>query len=117
MARSLACRLRCQHGGELESAQWAPRLFALGLDARIISAQLVDPYCEEGASGKNDSNDAAATCEAQPIQTGGGQLSALRTPHSAVQAVLHFKVVLKPNGACHALTSGSAGTAKGEPIW
>ena len=36
----------------------------LGLDARIISAQLVEPYRMEGASGKNDANDAAAICEA-----------------------------------------------------
>ena len=39
---------------------WARKLIALGLDARIISAQLVSPYRREGASGKNDANDAAA---------------------------------------------------------
>ncbi len=43
---------------------WARKLVAMGLDARIISAQLVEPYRMEGASGKNDANDAAAICEA-----------------------------------------------------
>ncbi len=43
---------------------WARKLRALGLDARIIAAQLVSPYRRQGASGKNDANDAAAICEA-----------------------------------------------------
>lgn len=43
---------------------WARKLIDLGLDARIISAQLVSPYRSEGATGKNDANDAAAICEA-----------------------------------------------------
>ena len=43
---------------------WARKLVAMGLDARIISAQLVEPYRTQGASGKNDANDAAAICEA-----------------------------------------------------
>lgn len=43
---------------------WARRLIALGLDARIVSAQLAAPYRQEGTSGKNDANDAAAICEA-----------------------------------------------------
>ena len=43
---------------------WARKLVGLGLDARIISAQLVSPYRSEGATGKNDANDAAAICEA-----------------------------------------------------
>jgi transposase len=43
---------------------WARKLVAMGLDARIISAQLVEPYRLEGTSGKNDANDAAAICEA-----------------------------------------------------
>ena len=43
---------------------WARKLIALGLDARIISAQLVSPYRSEGTTGKNDANDAAAICEA-----------------------------------------------------
>jgi transposase len=43
---------------------WARRLIALGLDARIVSAQLAAPYRQEGRSGKNDANDAAAICEA-----------------------------------------------------
>jgi transposase len=43
---------------------WARKLIGLGLDARIIAAQLVSPYRRQGASGKNDANDAAAICEA-----------------------------------------------------
>ena len=43
---------------------WARKLIALGLDARLLSAQLVSPYRQEGATGKNDANDAAAICEA-----------------------------------------------------
>jgi transposase len=43
---------------------WARKLVALGLDARIIAAQLVSPYRKQGASGKNDANGAAAICEA-----------------------------------------------------
>jgi transposase len=43
---------------------WARKLIALGLDARIIAAQFVSPYRRQGASGKNDANDAAAICEA-----------------------------------------------------
>ena len=46
------------------SHHWARKLKALGLDARIIAAQLVSPYRRQGASGKNDANDAAAVCEA-----------------------------------------------------
>ena len=43
---------------------WARKLQTLGLVARIMSAQLVEPYRSQGASGKNDANDAAAICEA-----------------------------------------------------
>jgi transposase len=43
---------------------WARKLQAMGLDARIISAQLVSPYRLQGHTGKNDANDAAAICEA-----------------------------------------------------
>ena len=43
---------------------WSRKLLALGLDPRIISAQLVEPYRSQGTSGKNDANDAAAICEA-----------------------------------------------------
>ena len=43
---------------------WARQLIAMGLDARIIAAQLVSPYRIQGRSGKNDANDAAAICEA-----------------------------------------------------
>lgn len=43
---------------------WARKLQAHGLEPRIISAQLVEPYRSQGAGGKNDANDAAAICEA-----------------------------------------------------
>jgi len=43
---------------------WARKLTAMGLDARIIAAHLVEPYRMQGKSGKNDANDAAAVCEA-----------------------------------------------------
>jgi transposase len=43
---------------------WCRRLIALGIDARIVSAQLAAPYRQQGHSGKNDANDAAAVCEA-----------------------------------------------------
>jgi transposase len=43
---------------------WARRLTALGLVPRLMSAQLVAPYRSQGATGKNDANDAAAICEA-----------------------------------------------------
>ena len=43
---------------------WARKLQAMGLQVRIISAQLVSPYRLQGHTGKNDANDAAAICEA-----------------------------------------------------
>jgi len=43
---------------------WARKLHALGLEPRIIAAQLVAPYRMQGVGGKNDANDAAAICEA-----------------------------------------------------
>ena len=43
---------------------WARKLRSLGLDARLIAANLVSPYRMQGKSGKNDANDAAAICEA-----------------------------------------------------
>ena len=43
---------------------WERKLRALGLDARLIAANLVSPYRMQGKSGKNDANDAAAICEA-----------------------------------------------------
>lgn len=43
---------------------WARELRSLGHDARIIDPRLVAPYRHQGPSGKNDSNDAAAICEA-----------------------------------------------------
>jgi transposase len=42
----------------------ARRLLAMGLDARIVSAQLAAPYRAEGARRMNDANDAAAIYEA-----------------------------------------------------
>ena len=46
------------------SHHWARKLKVVGLDARVIAVQLVSPYRREGASGKNDANDADAVCEA-----------------------------------------------------
>jgi transposase len=46
------------------SHHWARKLIALGLNVRIIAAHLVAPYRLQGKGGKNDSNDAAAVCEA-----------------------------------------------------
>lgn len=43
---------------------WARELCALGHDARIMDPRLVAPYRSQGRTGKNDSNDAAAICEA-----------------------------------------------------
>ena len=43
---------------------WSHKLIAMGLNARITAAQLVSPYRNQGASGKNDANDAAAMCGA-----------------------------------------------------
>lgn len=43
---------------------WARELWALGHDARIIDPCLVAPYRSQGRTGKNESNDAAAICEA-----------------------------------------------------
>jgi transposase len=43
---------------------WARELCALGHDARIMDPRLVVPYRSQGKTGKNDSNDAAAICEA-----------------------------------------------------
>lgn len=43
---------------------WTRELRALGHDARIMDARLVAPYRSQGRTGKNDTNDAAAICEA-----------------------------------------------------
>jgi len=43
---------------------WARRLSEMDLEPRLMSAQLVEPYRSQGATGKNDANDAAAICEA-----------------------------------------------------
>lgn len=42
----------------------ARRLRLMGLDARLIAAHFIAPFRVQGASGKNDANDAAAICEA-----------------------------------------------------
>ena len=42
----------------------ARELQSLGHDARIIDPRLVSPYRQQGRTGKNDANDAAAVCEA-----------------------------------------------------
>lgn len=43
------------------SHYWARELIKLGHDARLMAGQFVSPYRK---SGKNDSNDAEAICEA-----------------------------------------------------
>ena len=43
---------------------WGRRLRAMGLEPKLIAANLVTPYRMEGKSGKNDMTDAAAVCEA-----------------------------------------------------
>ncbi len=43
---------------------WARCLRAMGLDARLISAEFTAAYRLQGHTGKNDANDAAAICEA-----------------------------------------------------
>ncbi len=60
-----AARWLCRgHGVLLQCASLGAQAGALGLEPRIIAAQLVSPYRKQGASGKNDANDAAAICEA-----------------------------------------------------
>ncbi len=43
---------------------WARSLMAAGLNVRLIAPHLVSPYRQQGKTGKNDANDAAAVCEA-----------------------------------------------------
>ena len=43
---------------------WARCLRAAGLDARLVAASFTAAYRLQGATGKNDANDAAAICEA-----------------------------------------------------
>jgi transposase len=43
---------------------WTRELRKLGHDARIIDPRFVAPYRHQGRTGKNDTNDAAAVCEA-----------------------------------------------------
>jgi len=56
----------CMVGMEAGSGAhyWARELQELGHDARIMDPRLVAPYRSQGRTGKNDSNDAAAICEA-----------------------------------------------------
>lgn len=64
---SLFARLSpCTVGMEAGSGAhyWARELIELGHDARIMDPRLVVPYRSQGRTGKNDSNDAAAICEA-----------------------------------------------------
>ena len=42
----------------------ARRLALMGLSAKLVAPPFVTPYRKQGASGKNDANDAAAICEA-----------------------------------------------------
>lgn len=43
---------------------WARTLIAAGLDVRLLAPHLVSAYRQQGKTGKNDANDAAAVCEA-----------------------------------------------------
>jgi transposase len=58
---------------------WARKLLTMGLDARIVAAHLAAPYRAQGATGKNDANDAAAICEA------GGRPSMRFVPVKSVE--------------------------------
>jgi transposase len=57
---------RCLIGMEAGSGAhyWARELNKLGHDARIMDPRRVAPYRSQGRTGKNDSNDAEAICEA-----------------------------------------------------
>ena len=64
--RAVAARLQGRHGASSSAHHWARKLGVMGLmglDARIMAAQLVAPYRMQGCSGKNDANDAAAICD------------------------------------------------------
>lgn len=61
------------------SAHWARKLATLGLDARITSAQPVEPYRSQGSSGNNDADDAAAICEATRISVRSMSAQSIRT--------------------------------------
>ena len=56
------CRVAMESGSGAH--YWARELRKLGHDARIIDPKLVAPYRHQGRSGKNDTNDAEAVCEA-----------------------------------------------------
>lgn len=43
---------------------WARTLTAAGLSVRLLAPHLVSAYRQQGKTGKNDANDAAAVCEA-----------------------------------------------------
>lgn len=57
-----ACRVGMEAGSGAH--YWARELIELGHDARIMDPRLVAPYRSQGRTGKNDSNDASAICEA-----------------------------------------------------
>ena len=48
---------------------WCRKLRTMGLNPKIIAAHLVAPYRMQGASGKNDPNDAAAPVKRHPDYT------------------------------------------------
>lgn len=63
---------------------WARELIKLGHDARIIDPRFVAPYRHQGRTGKNDSNDAVAVCEA----TGRPQMRFVPIKTEDQQAIL-----------------------------
>jgi len=66
---------------------WARELIKLGHDARIIDPRLVAPYRSQGRTGKNDSNDAAAICEAagRPLM----RFVPIKSPEQQAMLVVH----------------------------
>ncbi|MGR9090580.1 MAG: IS110 family transposase [Gammaproteobacteria bacterium] len=56
------CRVAMESGSGAH--YWARELSKFGHDAKIIDPKLVAPYRHQGRSGKNDTNDAEAVCEA-----------------------------------------------------
>ena len=64
LVRAVARRLHRGHANQFEFAPLGAQAHRPRVDARIVAAQLVSPYRKQGASGKNDANNAAAICEA-----------------------------------------------------
>ena len=64
LVRPTARRLHRRHGDQLQCAPLGAQADGVGPGRTLIAAQLVSPYRKQGASGKNDANDAAAICEA-----------------------------------------------------